>query len=459
MFASAIVAITVVYAALFGVFRPENADDAWYGSYLHNWLHKGIARDVVYADGLDDGAFFGVRCFGKTQAFLYGPILDRAGWTKPAMHGISIVLVLASACLWRATLRRLRFTSASATTLALLMLIVEPFFCAANQARPDALVFALASLSAWFASRGWLTAAGLTAGLAMETHPMGVAALTFVAAVRFAAEDAPRNLRSCGGETVRLAMGLALASSYYFMLHADVVANLPAALAHGASSLLAGDNPLYQYFLETRYRRHLPELVAILVSLAMFWRLRPWRDHRLAVGLLVGSVMMLAVVGRPNFMYVVFYFPAFLVIMLSVVESRLRLSPAWLLAGWMVLLLPQYALAWRMNRGYDLSVHLDNLRRHVPSEATVVIGGVNDWFAFQDRTFLSVAYRGSFDRLDLKSFWVVEDGQCRTGAYPKLDALLAGCDVRECASFTDNGRSFRVLEARKRVVPTTSTTL
>jgi hypothetical protein len=78
-----------------------------------------------------------------------------------------------------------------------------------------------------------------------------------------------------------------------------------------------------------------------------------------------------------------------------------------------------------------------------------VFGGPNDWFALQERTFYATAYRGSLDRLDLRTFRVIEDDACRRGEYPKLAALLARCEVTEVASFTVNGRAFRVLHVRQ----------
>jgi hypothetical protein len=441
-------AIAGVYLSLFGVYRPNNLDDAWYGSYLYNWVHKGIPYDAMFGDGPEDGRWLSVRVFGKTQAFLYAPILDRLGWTKPAFHAVSIGLMLAVAATWRALLLRLRFSRPAAGTVALLLLVVEPFFGAANQARPDALVLALASLSAFLAARGWLVAAGLAAGTAMETHAMGITALAFVAAVRLAAPETPVSLRRLAGEALRFGLGLAPAALYYAVLHADALRGLPAMLAHGNASALPGDNALYQYFCATRYGRHLPELAFLSVALVLFVRMRAWRVNRFGAALLVSTALLLAVARRPNFMYAVYFFPAFLVAMVQVVEIRWG-RPAWLLAGWLALLLPQYALAYRMNRGFDMAAHVAAVRRNMPAEGGVVFGGPNDWFALQERTFYATAYRGSLDRLDLRTFRVIEDDACRRGEYPKLAALLARCEVTEVASFTVNGRAFRILHARR----------
>jgi hypothetical protein len=173
-----------VYWALHLIYRPENVDDAWVTSYVYGYFKQGIEQDVAFKN---QWVVTGVELFGKTFAFLYGALYSIFGWTKNAGHLISTAFAFLAALLWCRVGVLTRLGKLGAVCLAGLLVLAEPGFSAANQARSDAFVFFLMSLATVLAlessRRPWLGFfSGLVAALAFECHPAGFLAFFYVAA-------------------------------------------------------------------------------------------------------------------------------------------------------------------------------------------------------------------------------------------------------------------------------------
>lgn len=148
-----------LYVFLHTIYRPDNMDDAWFLSIARNHIVNGIETDEVFGGLPGSGGFGGVVLFGKTYTHIYGSILNLAGWTKSNSHAISLVFMLISAACWFGITVSLGYGRTIASFFAALLLIVEPFFGAANQARPDAMSFFCVSAGLFlFLKRSYLPA-------------------------------------------------------------------------------------------------------------------------------------------------------------------------------------------------------------------------------------------------------------------------------------------------------------
>src|SRR5262249_43968038 len=153
-------------------YRVKHIDDAWTLSLAYNFFYKGVTRDLVF-----ENPWGGLDLFGKTYAWTYGGGLHLAGGGRENGHYLSPLPALAAIALWGWILARLRFEPPVVLAVTALMLLTDPFFSVACQARVDALVFLIASLSFALFVGGHLVAAGVAATVGMEIHPMGLMAL------------------------------------------------------------------------------------------------------------------------------------------------------------------------------------------------------------------------------------------------------------------------------------------
>jgi len=55
----------------------------------------------------------------------------------------------------------------------------------------------------------------------------------------------------------------------------------------------------------------------------------------------------------------------------------------------MALLLPQYGLAYWMNRDFDLRKGIQAVKAAIPGDGLPIVGNCNEWYAFNDRPFIT----------------------------------------------------------------------
>jgi hypothetical protein len=399
-------------------------DDPWTLSFLYNYLSRGVEIDTTFGNAGVDHGQNGVAHFGKLQAFVYGPVLDSFSWSRDAAHSTSTFLIAAAAVTWGLIVLRMTENRGLAIFTILVLPWMEPFFGAANQARPDALAFFLATLALGLFLYRQPFASGLAAAAALEVHPVGGAyALLFVTAA-FAAqlpvttEERPTLMRSLAYLSAGLACGMVL----YVALHSGAISTLPGALMDGSTSTKVF---LVEYFVNARYGRHLPELVIFLVAVILFFRLDGWREQRLLGCLLVAVAISLLLVRRPNFHYAIYPYVVLLITTLWVSE---RLGRLWLmLAVLLVLLVPQYAYAYRINRTSHLSAYLAAVKAAVPDDGIPIVGPPNSWYTLRNRSFYATPHdEDDFLRLELDEFYVVQDLNTETGI-----RTTWGADVRK----------------------------
>jgi hypothetical protein len=379
-----------------------------------------------------------VTFFGKTFTYLYGTLLNFLGWTKSHAQLISTSIVFISALVWMAILKQLGFSRRLSVFFCLALILVEPIFGAANQARPDALVFLLASLALLFFVRGRFVAAGFLAVVSMEVHPAGIISFFWSAGAAMAMRlSSPQSGRSAFGTMgLPLAMGLALGVLYYLGLHHRNLSALSGALTGGNTGVVFSI-PI-EYFFKTKYYRHLPELALFLACALWFLGKGLYRKNRVISVFLLATLAFATLLRRPSFMYMIYVYPAFLLLVFWIFEQGQRLRTIMIL--WLLYLLPQYAFVYVQNRDWDFSGYLAKVQQAVPAEATPVVGRVNDWFAFRTRPFYAVDYFGDFRNLNLREFYLVEGEAFRQGKYPQLQGAFNSLYTsKEVGRFTGRG--------------------
>jgi hypothetical protein len=439
-----LVAYAVVVAALYWLvgqrYRVKHIDDAWTLSLAYNFIYKGVIRDLVF-----ENPWGGLSLFGKTYAWTYGGVLHLVGWTRENAYYLSTVLTVLAIGLWGWIIARLRFEPVVAWSVVALMLVMDPFFSAASQARVDALVFLLVSLSFALFVAGRLFGAGVAAVLALEIHPMGMMAFVYMAAYLAAwPERLTSSLRRLVSTAAWLGLGLAVGVGYYLALHWQGLAGVGQVLDRATATDVDVNNYLYNYFLKTKYYRHLPELALFVAALVVYWRKGWFRDDRF-VGLFVGAVVLSSLlVRRPNFLYAVYAYPAFLLLAVYVAH---RFGVRRLLVGATVgFLLLQYAFVAYRNRDFSFPALVREVEASVPRDGLPVFGSHNEWFALQDRAFLRFELIPL--KKDLRAFYVIESDEVR--ATPVVGYLQSACAVTPIRSFTHAGEDYRVVKCDRR---------
>lgn len=431
-----------LYFILHNIYRVANVDDAWSLSFAYNYLFKHISSDVTF--GATTGGC-GVMYFGKTYAYLYGAILDALGWTKSNALYISTLFVGLSSIVWYFIIWRLTRLRKFAFIFAVLMVIIEPFFEAANEARPDALTFLLVSIAFLAIIEHKPFLAGITAMVAFETHPMGIIAFFYV----FSA--IVTNIIKYGfpkgkivSKTILFIMGVGLGILYFFLLHYHFLGTLVRSVTASNTSHQVFSNLFTGYFFNTGYARHLPELLLILISMTVFIKRKYYQSNPHVLVLLVVLTGLLLFVKRPNFRYIIYIYPVFLLLILETFRRLNRLKLAVLI--YMVLILPPYTCAFVYHRNYNQTVYIHKIETAVPHDQLPVVGGSDDWFAFKERRFYTTNYDGKFKKLNLKEFYFIENKNYRHDEFPQLESIIEHrYNGKAIARFTVNHEHYRVL--------------
>ncbi|MBI3074577.1 MAG: hypothetical protein HYY84_20885 [Deltaproteobacteria bacterium] len=443
-FGLSLLCTATIYVALHGKYRPRNVDDAWSLSYIQSYLKRGSPDDLVFGRSPP----YGLRYFGKSHARVVGALLDVFGWTKTTAHLISTVFLLLAVALWIVLLRRLKFEPEFALIFGVLMLLYEPFFSAAQSGRPEAFVFLLISLASLLIVVEQRFFALIAAAIAFESHPVGV--VSFIYLLAFALRDrvtikanlTPTALASVTG-------GLAAGAAFYIALHSDALATFEVVFSSTADINPGGpSNFLFDYFFQTKFYRHIPELVLFLACAVLYIK---WKLHRRAPlsAVFCGSLILFSIVfGRPNFHYTIYVYPAFLLLAIVVADTRRLARGLWLAS--FILLVPQYGVLYVKNRDVDFARQTAMLRAAIPRDSLTVVGGFNDWFAFLERPFVSHQYSGDFQKLKLDEFYLIEDDDFRRADSPARRHFCGYEIASTLQSFDVNQETFVVRKMRRR---------
>ena len=398
--------LVAVYLIVGGIYRPANGDDGWSLSFLYQYHLHGVEHDTVFGNVVPSaGGQDGVFHFAKIQSFVYGAILDVAGWTRSAAHAVSTLLIGASALIWGIIAQRITAHRYLSTALVILLLLSEPLFGPANQSRPEALTFffASAAFALFLYERPFFS--GLFIGLAFEVHPAGLFAGLYVASA-FLAKLAKGDVKNqmFSRSTALLVSGVVLSFSLYALLHIEAIATLRSVALENNQ----GTNFLWAYFVNTKYSRHIPELLFILMTTGLFIAKKHWKEESTLAWLLLGTGFSLLVFHRGNFHYTLYSYAPLMLTSLWVAARYKKLFLTFCLC--LMFFVAQYAAVYYLNRLYSFDAYAAKISKAVPNDGLAVVGTSNDWFIFQERVFYANKYQPeAFSAVAPSAFYLIQN--------------------------------------------------
>jgi len=421
------------YVAVHGRVNVHYLDDAWSTSFLYQYLRHGITEDVIFRP---HGTVSLV--FGKTQAIVYGAVLEPLGWTRSHVHWITTVFVLASAWIWSRIGRAMGLGSEPAAVLGLSLPLFPVCVQAANLARPDALTLLLMSLAMLAFVRQRMFLAGICTLLAFENHPIGLTVCFYglgwaIQARRTLFPDARTTWRRLGFLGLGALCGLA-----WF-----VWANR-ATLSLHTFGLLFRD--VHQFGDETRtewgylhyHFKHNQryELYFFVFATGLFLVRRLWRKDAAPLWILALVLASTLIVRRQNGFYALLAFPAFALLSVHALQRTILLRIAFcaLIAAFTW----RSIATWQDRRSYHFERTLARVVATVPNDGLPVVGLCDFWFGFQERRFVPSAWQASFAEVNLQSFYLVDSTIKPTGFKRLRGEIEAGWQGTPIARFPDS---------------------
>lgn len=347
-----IVLIGLLYLALIGRYNAFDLDSRWFPSFSHSFLVEHIETDTFMRKPFP-GGMGGVVAFGKVAAIVQGGLLNLFGWSLTAATLISTVFVLLSLFLFARTCRRLGYSANFTFCFIALLGLSEPFVSVSQKARYEFLpVFLLAS-ALWLAARKNVVLSMFVVTLAVEIEPAAIV-LPFAIATFLLWSNRQSKDLSSQQLIFRIFLGTIAATGIFFLIHPHIIWFLRStdwtAFKKGDIRFPAGFVGAY-YIV---YRRHFPELAALLVAVAVCVA----GDKRNLLlqwpALCAAVVLVLATLLRwPNPDYFCFIAPFLCLFLLQVFYvERYR---GWILATILLFTLPQYIYRYKLWSRQQLS--------------------------------------------------------------------------------------------------------
>jgi len=400
-----------VYFILQLKYRVAEVDDAWEASCSYHFLHQHITYDLF--EGANDISS-GIQYHRKAYAFLLGSVLEIIGWTKPNAYFLSLLFILGGFGCWYPTLRRLNYTQGLSATFCITGLLLDPFFSATLCAREEAFIFFISSLALLLFVQENYFIAMLLGWISLETHPTGAVAFFLMCAAFFAAR--PKGLANplrFKKNFIPALIGFILGFIYFIFLHTDILNPqlFQKLLQSNQMSGHSTQNFLFDYFFHSKYNRHLLDLVLLVLCFIEFFRKKMFVNDTFILPLTTLLLLFSLIFERPQYHYVLYFYPAFLLILTKIFENKWGLN--FMVWGLLVLLLPQYAIAYYINRNYDYNYEIQNYQKIIPADSLPIVGCPNAWFAFPSRDFYCNQYSGDIRKLGLKKFYLISDNGYR----------------------------------------------
>ncbi len=377
VFAGALVAVLVLsYAACFSRYRVEELDDAFYNSFVYGKSQLGIEDDIVFHE------ISVPHYLMASQIAIHAPVLRAWGWKRPVTRALNLAWVALSAVLWLPIAKRLlQRDDAWVPAFVAALFLCETVMGTAYKARPDAMALFFASLAILCYLRRWPLLAGLAVIVGMETHPIAVVSLAYMAGFAlhrlFTAPERAWIPRELAWGTLGVLLGL----PYYFWLHPIS----PAQVYTFLSTAKHGYNPLYTHFFDRAGYRFLPELAVFLAAFGI--ALAHWRTFIRRPAFLVFCTVAASnfLIRRDVMHYATFFYPALVALAVDV-ALQLKWQKQLALAAALYFLAFYSALAWHFRKVDDAGLvrSYTAMATHVPAGA-VVFGPPNAWFVFKER--------------------------------------------------------------------------
>jgi hypothetical protein len=318
-------------------------DDPWYMWFAWRLAHGHLTDPLFGAAG--------PQLFGRVWIWLLSKAYAVGGWRLAAGHAVSLSCLIAAAAIWLRLGRRLGLRLEQAVLLAVTLVAYYPFLRAGLSARPEAFIWFLTSLAMLVLDARQPFLAGVLAGVAAETHPMGLVALVYLGAWIWRMRPSwgiKRTLRSL----LWLFAGLAIASLSYLAVHgAYLLALLSGEVTSGFAAMMSFRTPVLAYLDSGDVLRRASAALLIVASLSVYVATGSWRREKLPLYLLVAIGVLFVIVPRANELYFVYFAP---ILLLALIVSLS--SPLAQLAAFLTITLPClgiYAVFAFANRGYS----------------------------------------------------------------------------------------------------------
>lgn len=426
-----------------GKYRIENVDDAWSLTFAYNLVNKGEVFDTVFLNGQGEGT----SLFSMIYAYTYGSILNIIGWTKSNSHLISTFFFLSSLPLWFFIILKLGHEKYLALSFVLILLLSECYFGLANQARADALTFLLVTLSFFLFLYKFYFFSGLVTMLAFENHATG--SMVFFYLVVFIISHRTEffeNRKLLLRKMMLFGFGVLIGATVYLYLHYPYLMNFANTISERTDLAKSKHNNfILSYFFETKHYRHIPELVIITAALIIFISKKYFKENKFVL-LFIGFVILASVVlRRPNFNYIVYAYPSFILLILYVADKIKKIN--WVLVIFLILLIPQYFYVLKLNGYYDEEAYVEKLKQvSIPEETNTIFGSPNEWFAFMDKDF----YRYTLIpvKKEVEEFILIEENDLRaSGLKPFVESNY---QITRLDSFNVNNEEFLINLCKKK---------
>lgn len=364
-----IIIIIFMYVIMFGHYRLEAIDDAWSLSFAWNFAQH-VVTDPAFRSDITQ------IIFGKTHSLVYSIILNFVGWSRSYAHGVSLLLTIVSVFLWGKILSLLDWSKKHIFIFMFIALLLEPFLGAANLTRPEALCFLFLSAGLLSFMKRRFFVAVLLACFATETHPMGI--ISFVYYLAFALSDFSRSdwKRAFLWGVPASLLGVA----YFFIINNASFSVILETVRWGRQFAPSPFGTFSEYFIHRAYHRHVPELILLLACFALFIKQKLYASQRFLSYALVLTLVASVLIKRSDYIYVIYYFPLFIMLMMSVAKFYRKETA--LAVFFVLLLVPQYLFLWWRQGGFDMDQYIAKIRRAVPENSIPIIGSSNNWFAF-----------------------------------------------------------------------------
>jgi hypothetical protein len=447
------VLVAMVYATLFGNYRPHTAiDTQWDLSFSYNYCVKDLDTDPTFGSVFPSG-MGGTVAFGKLAAMVQCAALAPFDWSLVAANVLSVAGVVLSMAAIFAFLVGEGFSRLGAVTCCLALAATEPFVAMANQSKYEYVTFLLAVCALLLAARRHLLLAGLISVLAIEVQPIGIMAPIYLAAYELGRMIQARRYRLEFDRVVKMVLGGVTGLAVYFMLHPHILA-LVAAFPDPAEWGKEGSiHFLYGYFFEARLYRHLPELAVFGSCLFVhIWR-RDYMQWPFPINASLATFFVGFFIAHRNPFYTTFwYFPSFLLVFVTISAALRAIAvPALVLA----LFVPQYAMAYVEGHKYSYSRQgeLQVARSVIASRGTDlshahIFGDSIFWPVFKD---LSFQWAPSMSKQPRGTSYLIcgLDPPFFTFEHVCADELLGFTDMQLVEQFSWAGRKYVIYERRE----------
>jgi len=376
------------YIFLYDIYRPHNVDDAWFLAFAYNYIKFGEILDGTFNGGTTEGLLF----FRKTGAFFYGHILNKIGWDYGKAQFLSALLMVGSGWFWFLALGRLNFKPSEKTAFLLLFFYMEFSFATATSLRYESLILFFQSTTIFLLLQKRYFWVGLVSSIAIEAHPIAVLNLAYLIGIVAShyphtnSSDFAYQLKGNQRQITCFLLGCLVGLAYYFHLHSLSLADIYQFLYLNS---IQGVGEHYDtklgmlglYFFTTKYFRHVPELIILIIALYLFISNRIDKK-RLFVLIWILLLIVLSFL-RPIFTYAEIIFPAFIVLIVSSFQAIRKLNL--LLLMFVCLMMPQYSAVYYLNHDWDRNTYFTEIKSVVPDDDLPVVGSAMSWFALKDK--------------------------------------------------------------------------